>query len=609
VRPHLPLLVAAALAALSAEVRADESSERIDFRADRAQADLSTGTVELQGDVRARCGRYQMHADRLLIETFPGRVDVTGPATVTLCPCADSPVSFSFEHASVRPPSDLWLTSPRLKVAGATVFWLPAAWLRTPDEPGFLPPRLAWRGSDGLLAGAGAHLPWSGQDARTSALDVYVSGYAKGGLEVDSRLQTAQSSTRLRFDHLRSDLVQLESRGAAGQGSATLSWAADLARGARAPRGLIELEPAARRWDQARAQVAVLPIGSVRLATGLEVWGDRSLQRPMSFGPAAHASGGGAIASIGSWDASASSQLLSEPDAGAAQLSRAVAGGELDGRLGPLSAAWLARSSAASVAIDRDRASDLAVGTVLRVSMPLGRAFGDERHPLLHVLEPFLQGAAIASRTSSIAWLASDRPEALSSGQHWIGSAGLRTAVGRAGAPWGAELKASAGPFGPFDNVTPSPAAVGELSAHAPWASLQAQGAGVHYDVSTRGVLIARARIGPATTAHARLRLAYRSDLEASAARALTWGDPYGAGTGWLDRKGTSAGLDAVVPVGAGYKLFASGDTDPSQRELIAARGGVLYAHRCGCLAASAWAGHRLGREGIDAWLALDLAP
>ena len=47
-----------------------------------------------------------------------------------------------------------------------------------------LPPRLAWRGADGLLAGPGVHLPWVESGGRLAALDIYVSGYSSGGAEL-----------------------------------------------------------------------------------------------------------------------------------------------------------------------------------------------------------------------------------------------------------------------------------------------------------------------------------------------------------------------------------------------------------------------------------------
>lgn len=69
------------------------------------------------------------------------------------------------------------------------------------------------------------------------------------------------------------------------------------------------------------------------------------------------------------------------------------------------------------------------------------------------------------------------------------------------------------------------------------------------------------------------------------------------------------AGLDAVVPLIAGYRAQAGADADAGAGRILAWRAGLLYAHPCECLAATAWVSQRVGRDGVDAWLALDLVP
>ncbi|MBI5533248.1 MAG: hypothetical protein HY898_11055 [Deltaproteobacteria bacterium] len=605
------ILCAAWIAASSWTQAADagDSPDRVDFRADRATLDPDRGTVELTGQVRATCGRYRLAADRLRIDASAEQVEVTGPASVVLCPCADAPVSVGFESATIRPPSDLVLKSPRLKLGDTTVLVLPAAWLRGPDQVGLLPPRIAWRGADGLLLGPGFHLPWPEDPAGLASLDVYLSGYVKGGAELTADLRTSRTSSRLRLDRMHGDLAEVLSSGAAGQGAGVVSWSANLARGDRATRGLIELESAARRYDELRAQVAARPFGSLALATGVEVWAARPSQGALAFGPMASASAGGSIATIGAWDIGLSTRVLSEPGGSATQLSRAAAGAELDATAGPVALSWMTRSSAAALVVDDRDVSDLAALTGVRGALPLSRRYGPSEHSPVHAIEPFVQATATAARSSWAAWLAADRVPALAMGQHWISSGGFRTTLGPAGGAAWLDAEIAAGAVGQWQQRAPAPAVLGQLTLDTHVLGLKSQGAGLRENQRMQGVILARARIGAARSVHLAPRIAHRGDLDPMTARALTSADPYAIGGTWLDRAGTSVGADAVVPVGRGYRLFGGADADATDRTWLGSRGGVMYEHPCGCLAATAWVGQRLGREGVDGWLALDLAP
>ncbi len=100
------------------------------------------------------------------------------------------------------PPSILLVRGASLRLGSVTVVELPVAWLRAPDRKvGLLAPKLAWRAEDGLLVGPGFHFPWRDSLGRLSALDLYVSGYAKGGAELDARLSAPGSNTQLRLNH------------------------------------------------------------------------------------------------------------------------------------------------------------------------------------------------------------------------------------------------------------------------------------------------------------------------------------------------------------------------------------------------------------------------
>jgi hypothetical protein len=70
-----------------------------------------------------------------------------------------------------------------------------------------------------------------------------------------------------------------------------------------------------------------------------------------------------------------------------------------------------------------------------------------------------------------------------------------------------------------------------------------------------------------------------------------------------------SAGAELGVPVGEAWEGQVGGDFDVTTSDLLAVYGSIAFHHPCGCLGATAWAGHRRGREGFDAWLSVDLLP
>jgi hypothetical protein len=49
-------------------------------------------------------------------------------------------------------------------------------------------------------------------------------------------------------------------------------------------------------------------------------------------------------------------------------------------------------------------------------------------------------------------------------------------------------------------------------------------------------------------------------------------------------------------------------DVDATHRELVGARGGIALRDRCGCVTLRVNGSHRIGRPGVDVWVALDFA-
>jgi hypothetical protein len=78
---------------------------------------------------------------------------------------------------------------------------------------------------------------------------------------------------------------------------------------------------------------------------------------------------------------------------------------------------------------------------------------------------------------------------------------------------------------------------------------------------------------------------------------------------GFFDRAGWTTGGELVIPWARWLATQAEVSVDASTRRLLAYAGSLAYRHRCGCLALQTWVGHRLGREGQDGWVTVDLMP
>ena len=214
--------------------------------------------LELSRKVTIVVDRYRLTAERLTLSRTQRGVEIDGEGRVAFCPCENAPVSFGFQQAIVAPPTDLFVQGATVRVGDVPVLWTPILWLRSPDRFGLLPPKLAWRGEEGLVAGAGVHVPLAGKRGPTlSALDLGAAGYLRGGIDLETRLTTPGTSTRVRWDHLHDSLLAVDAHGAgASRDGAAAAVRVDAIRGARGLAGTLELEPVSRRWDHARATLS-----------------------------------------------------------------------------------------------------------------------------------------------------------------------------------------------------------------------------------------------------------------------------------------------------------------------------------------------------------------
>ena len=575
-------------------------SHRVDFEADRVDVDGELQELELSGDVVVVADRYRVTSDRVRLVRTPRGILVDGDGRVALCPCPSSPVTIGFTSATVAPPTDLLIEQPTVRVGGVPVLWLPYLWLRSSDRLGVLPPKVQWRGEDGLLLGSGVHVPLGSRESR-AIVDLSGAAYLKGGFQLETRVVTRRASSRVRWDRLDDDLVALDAAGSSTPiAGGALAWRVDALRGPRGRRGTVELEPAARRYDRAELG-AVVATGATVVGVGAGATDDRggSLEEVGAVGPRAHVGAGTALGDVGVADISLAARSFDHPLLGSASVVQQRGELGVSGRPGPLATELGLRQRGTFASNERDDRTSAAAAGRASLSLPLSRRFGGR---LTHWVEPFLEGGGGVAEEQGTLPDARLRPAP----DFHSAAVGLTTSLGDYVARSAAELTLRAGTIGDADDS--DPAFAGRLGADSRWIGLSADAAAVGLD-DQRAVLASRARLGASAGPHLRAYAAGRHRATPARARLVTrggWDEPR---SGWFDRAGWTGGGEVRVPWTSWLASAVAADYDLTADELLSVRGSVGYRHPCGCLAALAWSGTRLGRDGVDAWLTLDLLP
>jgi hypothetical protein len=139
------------------------------------------------------------------------------------------------------------------------------------------------------------------------------------------------------------------------------------------------------------------------------------------------------------------------------------------------------------------------------------------------------------------------------------------------------------------------------------WAGLRADFARVMLSTDRDGgAFVARARIGPATGLHVTAHVAERDGVDPLVARALT-DAPLEPASGFLSAPGWTGGARLGIPLGSRITTRAGADYDFDARQLVAALGALELHDPCGCVVVRATAAHRIGRDGVDVWVTVDL--
>jgi hypothetical protein len=604
--------VCAAALILFASNAGAQNAERprywVDFEAGRVEVDGDLNRLELTKNVKIRVDRYRLTSEHLVLERSPRGVLVDGSGRLAFCPCDSAPVTLGFRRAIVAPPTDLFVEQPTVYVGGVPVFWSPVLWLRSPDRLGMLPPRLAWRGEDGFLAGTGVHIPIGGKRGPTlETLDLFASGYVKGGIDTEATLATEHTTTRVRFDHLRESLLAVDSRGSSiGRSGAGVAWHVDAIRGVRGRRGTLALEPASRRYDRARGALGgafgnlVASVGPSALAPRGDAVDESFVVGPELFLGSGFALGGGS-----SLDLVAHATSLKEP--GGVNESRAFERSELDAglHLGALRAG--VNVSRGSAAVGTELGSSVATwgGVRTTISLPFARAFGDERDPFLHVVSPVLEGGVRGGVTRLESEAPLEDVGAIDDTQV-LALSGIDNSLGNWGARSGLRLGLRGGFAGPKDE--PLPIGSGKLLLDSRYFGARVDG-GVQVDDLERLATSGRVRLGRVDTVHLSVFGEGRREREPVLSRLLASDSWDVSSAGWYDRKGFSAGSELGIAWTRWLATSGGVERDLTHEEWLQMSGALGYRHACGCLALYSWLGHRLGREGIDVQVSVDLMP
>jgi len=584
----------------------------VSFSADHVSLEPSTQTLETSGHVRVDESPFHLTSEALAVRRTRSGLLVDGAGRLAFCPCLGTPLAIRFTGATLAPPHDIIVRNPVVEVFGVPVAWAPAWWLRSSGRVGILAPDVAWRGSDGLRLGSGVHVPWQEGD-QTRGIDVSASAYVRGGVRLDTGLRTTHSDTRIQWDRLGTDDgLTVASRGVAPAGRESgeprVAWDVDAMRGLRAVRSTSDLDAASRPFDRAEAETAwrsneTLWVSGVRSVAPR----GGSLGALGATGPFVAIRRADAIGRSGAYDAVAEAGALDIAGHGTTNFARAETDALFATQVGLLDAALHLRAIAGIADEGIGSSVDGAVQARASVGLPLGRDFpssvpGD---PWLHVTEPRIEAAALATDPGTAVDSVPDRGLTEPRGGAWVAAATWHNAMSRWGAKQSAGIDASVGALGTSERAIPLARA--HFAAHTDWIGGDGEFARVANAADRGGAFIARVRAGPVRGLHVTVHVAERDGVDPVSARALV--DPVlePAG-GFLDAPGWSGGALATVPVGARMSVRGGAEADLDRRMVLASMASLEVHDPCRCLVARLNASERLGREGVDVWVTVALS-
>jgi hypothetical protein len=617
VRPSLACLAASIALATAGRALADPPADGaglpVAFGADQVRLDPKAQALDVAGHVHVDEPPFHLTSDELRLRRVPIGVALEGDGKVAFCPCFGSPLAVRFQGATVAPPHDLVLRDPVLEVFGVPVAWAPVMWLRSAGRVGLLAPDVEWRGADGLFLGEGIHVPWRDGDL-VRGLDVRAGGYVDGGAAAEVRLRTAIAETRAGWDWWRGDAgLTLAANGSTaivdGGGPESLAWELEALRGGRAVRATSDVGAAAFPFDRARGEAAWQADGWT-FASGVRVLAARggSLLDFGSGGPFLEARRDGSLGDVGAYDMTVEGGAVDGAGLGATSFARGEGGAAVTALAGATATTFALRATGAAAHDGGGTGLDGAAEARLSATAPFERPYPsvDADDPWIHRVAPGFTAAALLDGANGPLLVPAARGATVPNGAAWVAAADFATALGRWGSTDAAEASATGGVVGDRDRTVPVVRA--RASAGGRWLGLAADFARVFDGTSAGGggAFIGRLRVGPARSLHLSAHVAERDGVDPVVARAIV-DAPLEPSSGFLSAPGWTGGASAGVPLGPRVTLRGGADVDFDARELVAALGAVELHDPCGCVVLRASAAHRIGRDGVDVWLSVDL--
>jgi hypothetical protein len=223
-----------------------------------------------------------------------------------------------------------------------------------------------------------------------------------------------------------------------------------------------------------------------------------------------------------------------------------------------------------------------------------------------------VHASLMAFRTSGSYWSMTGRPVALGAGARGVASAGIRTALGRLFGHAGGSIEVDAGRIARLESSGFTD--VGPVFAHArtAWTSRFVGWGGegaAHLKGPRARLLIGKARLGEQDGWHLVARAAGRVGIEPLDARVLGATQAEAPSGGWLAAEGWSGGAEVAAKLSRSVGATVSAEEDLTHKTLLGVHGSVGYAHPCRCISIDGFVARRLGRDGVDVWISIDLAP
>lgn len=631
-------------------------------RAEQVSFDAREKSLELVGNVRVDAPPFHLRSQRIKLTRTKYGIDVDGKGSLAFCPCLGTPLKVEFDHAIVAPPGDLILQNPTLRFYDVPILPLPWFWLRSDEKLGVLPPDIAYRGQDGLFLGGGVHVPWK-WGAGKHALDLRSGGYLASkspvkhgvdGFVIDARLRTPSSTTKIRFDRLpgapapslpltpaesADEGLLVDARGATMKKELGVAWDADVLRGRRGVAAATELDAAAKPWDRASIEGA-LRTGDLTVATAMRTVTRRGggIGDIEAGGPIATLRASGALSSAITYDATVEGGSLrltgtavAPAPVGRTRLAsdaltfvRAETGARAVATTGPVESSLALRGIADVTQDGRSDGDDRAVSSRARLALPLAKVIADplarpdrkaraaeeSNDPWIHVIEPFVEAGILHGKSDGMLGLRPGRSAAAIEGTAQLATGGLATSLGRWGSKEALDALVAGGiAFGANLDVVRA-LVRGRLAL-----STRPIGASADVGLVTSGeggpangvAMASRVRLGPQDGVRVLVNAASRDRVDPLLARALV-DAPLEPASGFLVAEGTTGAAGLVIPWSRVVTTSAGADADLTAGELVAARGGIELRDRCGCLTIRLNGAHRVGRTGVDVWLAIDFA-